>query len=223
MAEMIVMLKGRELGRVPMRGNVARIGRDEGCDVHIDNPGVSRHHATITCENGKHFVNDEHSANGLFLNGAQVEHSPLNDGDVLHIGKFEVIFSLAGGPEVSGPSAPAPQRVGHRNPVETMAMPLEDVRKQVAERTAAARERERAEELRVRGFAGAPPAGSRPAVRRAATGPVDSAGGEQIEAQPATAAPAPKGRGLAVAVALLAALVVLLSGAVGVLLWLRTE
>ncbi|MGD8597738.1 MAG: FHA domain-containing protein [Anaerolineae bacterium] len=62
------------------------IGRDESCDLVIPERQVSRQHARIRHEGGRHILEDLGSKNGTFVNGSEVvEPHPLQDGDEIQI------------------------------------------------------------------------------------------------------------------------------------------
>ncbi|HEY7416342.1 MAG TPA: FHA domain-containing protein, partial [Ktedonobacteraceae bacterium] len=72
------------------------IGRAQSSDILLSKDKLtSRRHATIQYENSQYVIRDEHSANGTFVNGQQIEemvpHS-LQDGDHVGIGEHELIF-----------------------------------------------------------------------------------------------------------------------------------
>jgi hypothetical protein len=54
-----------------------RIGRDESCEVRLDDPLVSRRHAEIRFEHGRWWVVDLASRNGTRVDGRLVERAPL--------------------------------------------------------------------------------------------------------------------------------------------------
>ena len=97
MAELTVKLKKRELQTVSVGKKDMTIGRDSDCDVFIDNVGVSRIHTHVIYHEGRFWVQDSGSSNGTFLNGKQVQQAALKDGDEIQIGKYKIIFSMAGG------------------------------------------------------------------------------------------------------------------------------
>ena len=69
------------------------IGRAPECDVIIDDPLASRHHARITCDIGEALFEDLSSRNGSRINGAVVlEPKLLEHGDRIQIGSRELIF-----------------------------------------------------------------------------------------------------------------------------------
>ncbi len=129
MAQLIVRLKDRMVRRVPVTRVATRIGRDASNDVVIDNDGVSRHHAILRYEpNTGGFLIHDTSSNGISVRGASTRVARLEDGDVIQIGKFTLVFQEAGGmrldelapeqlPDATEPAAPA------YNPLPTMVFP----------------------------------------------------------------------------------------------------
>jgi pSer/pThr/pTyr-binding forkhead associated (FHA) protein len=63
------------------------IGRADGCDIHLDDPFVSRRHArVISCDVGT-AIEDLGSANGIYVNGQLSPGiTPLRPGDVVQMG-----------------------------------------------------------------------------------------------------------------------------------------
>jgi pSer/pThr/pTyr-binding forkhead associated (FHA) protein len=63
------------------------IGRALGCEIHLDDPLVSRRHArVITSEIGT-AIQDLGSSNGMFVNGRRSAGiTPLHPGDVVQLG-----------------------------------------------------------------------------------------------------------------------------------------
>lgn len=71
------------------------VGREDGRDLQIPNDMVSRHHATITFQDGKHFITDNESSNGTTVNGKPIpprQPIQLNHTDVLKFDVFEFIY-----------------------------------------------------------------------------------------------------------------------------------
>jgi DNA-directed RNA polymerase subunit RPC12/RpoP len=76
---------------VPIPEGWTRIGRSGMSDLRLDDPTVSRRHALIVkTDSGELRVLDDRSLNGVFVNGARVEWSPVVDGDELAIGRYRL-------------------------------------------------------------------------------------------------------------------------------------
>jgi pSer/pThr/pTyr-binding forkhead associated (FHA) protein len=72
------------------------IGRDDGADVLIDNPSVSRRHAEIRLGDDGWVVEDLGSSNGTFIRGTKIQGpQALGLGDEVGFGKFSIVFGKA--------------------------------------------------------------------------------------------------------------------------------
>lgn len=96
MPELILSLRERELGRFPVVAVRTTIGREPGCDIPIDNVGISRLHATIEVVGDSFVLRDCDSQNGLTLNGDACREGRLVHGDVIGLNKFLLRFSNQG-------------------------------------------------------------------------------------------------------------------------------
>ncbi len=82
-----------------MNGPSLTVGRGAGCDLVLPDPDqqLSRNHCVIEDHNGNVVVVDL-SANGTFLNYAKIPlgrtPTPLNDGDVLCVGSYELVVEF---------------------------------------------------------------------------------------------------------------------------------
>jgi pSer/pThr/pTyr-binding forkhead associated (FHA) protein len=92
-AELILTLLERDLGRFPIVAVRTTIGRDPSCDVVIDNAGISRLHAAIEVMGDSFVLRDCGSQNGMTLNGEPLREGRLVDGDVIGLNKFLLRFS----------------------------------------------------------------------------------------------------------------------------------
>ena len=73
----------------------AVLGRSRDCDVVLDDPNVSRHHAEVRPSGGSWIVNDLGSTNGVKVNGRRIRGpESLKRGDVIEIGTSSVTFDL---------------------------------------------------------------------------------------------------------------------------------
>lgn len=71
------------------------VGRLPDCDVVIDDPSVSKHHATLTWDEAlrQGQVTDLQSSNGTHVNGVDVKSpKPLSDGDEVRFGEARFLF-----------------------------------------------------------------------------------------------------------------------------------
>jgi hypothetical protein len=69
-----------------------RVGRAPDCELHLDSPFVSRHHALISCSGDRVIVEDLNSANGVFVDGRRVRRSEVLPGDTISIGNFRLRY-----------------------------------------------------------------------------------------------------------------------------------
>jgi hypothetical protein len=73
----------------------AVLGRSRDCDVVLDDPNVSRHHAEVRPSGGSWIVNDLGSTNGVKVNGRRIRGpESLKRGDVIELGTSSVTFDL---------------------------------------------------------------------------------------------------------------------------------
>jgi pSer/pThr/pTyr-binding forkhead associated (FHA) protein len=104
------------------------IGRAPTSDILLSKDKLtSRRHANVHYENGKYLLIDEHSANGTFVNGEQIDEAKpymLHDGDHIGIGEHELIFRA---PITAVEDLPTiavnyePQELTYRTRVDAMA------------------------------------------------------------------------------------------------------
>jgi hypothetical protein len=112
------------------------IGRDDGADVLIDNPSVSRRHAEIRLSDDGWVVEDLGSSNGTFVRGSKIQgpHA-LGLGDEVGFGTFSIVFGKAlGEGEHAAPAATsAPPRPSTVTTQGTMHINPHEVRELLAE------------------------------------------------------------------------------------------
>jgi hypothetical protein len=64
-----------------------KIGRQADCDIVINDPTVSRKHATLIIENNQFAIRDEQSVNGTFVNGNKITgYQALKENDIVKVG-----------------------------------------------------------------------------------------------------------------------------------------
>lgn len=70
------------------------IGRDSGCSIVLPHITVSKYHAQIVCQQGKYYIVDQESTNGVIVNNRRVNKSQqLHEKDVISITNSKLIFS----------------------------------------------------------------------------------------------------------------------------------
>jgi pSer/pThr/pTyr-binding forkhead associated (FHA) protein/tetratricopeptide (TPR) repeat protein len=80
-----------------LEGDYWIMGRDEGCDITIEDPKASREHCEIYHKQKKYFIIDKSSSNGTLLNYKKItpeKETPLKSGDQIQIGKMLYIFEI---------------------------------------------------------------------------------------------------------------------------------
>ncbi|MFM7719012.1 MAG: FhaA domain-containing protein [Actinomycetota bacterium] len=80
---------------VALGGEALTIGRLPDCDVVLDDPAASRHHARVERTSDGFLLEDLGSTNGTLLNGEPVERALLEDGDLVAIGATRLRFREA--------------------------------------------------------------------------------------------------------------------------------
>jgi pSer/pThr/pTyr-binding forkhead associated (FHA) protein len=99
MPQLVLQFEGRVLKECSV-GLMLTIGRLPDNTVVIDNPAVSSHHAAVFRGGDDYILEDLESTNGTFVNSKRVVTHTLQTGDVILIGKHELVFDLAGGEPV---------------------------------------------------------------------------------------------------------------------------
>jgi len=80
-------------GQLPLRVGEMVVGRDPDCDLRIDSPRVSRHHARIRVSGSGASIEDLGSKNGTTVRGERIEGEvALRDGDEIGVGPAELLF-----------------------------------------------------------------------------------------------------------------------------------
>lgn len=89
----LVVRKGPQPGeRFYLDRPAFSIGRDPASDIFLNDMTVSRAHANLEIVGGTVTVRDAGSLNGTYVNGVSVEDADLNDGDVVQIGTFQMVY-----------------------------------------------------------------------------------------------------------------------------------
>lgn len=90
---LFVIESGPKAGaRCGLEADLTNIGRHSSADILLDDVTVSRQHAQVERIGARYQVSDVGSLNGTYLNGTRIECSELEDGDVLQVGRFKLVF-----------------------------------------------------------------------------------------------------------------------------------
>lgn len=89
----LVVRKGPETGETFYLDRPSlTMGRDPSSDIFLNDVTVSRKHAVVEVTPAEVVVRDVGSLNGTYVNDVRVDAAPLSDGDVVRIGKFQMVF-----------------------------------------------------------------------------------------------------------------------------------
>ena len=92
------------------------IGRGDKCRLVLDDPEISRLHATIHHQRGSFTLKDSGSINGTLINGERVIEQRLASGDLIEMGQATLSVEIMGGllhlTVTSRAASPAPGQAG---------------------------------------------------------------------------------------------------------------
>lgn len=98
--EKMVLILYRDSGETeswrsqPLGNSDICIGRDAENQIVLRHPGVSKRHCVVSRKNGKTFLYDQDSLNGVLVNGMTVSgHKELHDKDIIQILDFQLLYS----------------------------------------------------------------------------------------------------------------------------------
>jgi general secretion pathway protein A len=92
LARVLVSTEGRTVRELPLRIGRVIVGRTTDNDLQIDSRFVSRHHCQLIVSAQACVIEDLNSTNGIYVKSKRVRRQHLNDGDVVVIGKHELIY-----------------------------------------------------------------------------------------------------------------------------------
>ena len=86
---LLLATRGQNIGQrfdlQPLKAHYI-IGRDDSCDMSIEDDSVSRQHCELKWIEDDWFVEDLDSMNGTFVNGHRVDRAPLRNDDLIKAG-----------------------------------------------------------------------------------------------------------------------------------------
>jgi len=90
---LFVVESGPKAGaRYGLEADLTTVGRHSAADILLDDVTVSRQHVEVERSGDRYRVKDTGSLNGTYLNGDRIESDWLDDGDVLQVGRFKLVF-----------------------------------------------------------------------------------------------------------------------------------
>ncbi len=92
LARVIVAHGGEHVEERPLRIGRIIIGRTVENDVQIESKYISRHHCQITTTADGSVLEDLNSTNGVYVKSKRIRRHYLNDGDVVVLGKHEIMY-----------------------------------------------------------------------------------------------------------------------------------
>lgn len=93
MPSVTVFFSGHEQATYPLDKPTIIVGREEGCQIHIDNRSISRQHCAFYAKGNSFLIQDLNSANGTYVNGHKITEHALTPGDMVIIGKYELRYN----------------------------------------------------------------------------------------------------------------------------------
>lgn len=72
--------------------NLMTVGRAMECEIILDQPQVSRNHATLTLQDGCYFIEDLDTGNGTYVNQVRIKKKELFNNDTILVGNNQIIF-----------------------------------------------------------------------------------------------------------------------------------
>jgi type II secretory pathway predicted ATPase ExeA len=92
LARVIVVHEGRTIEERELRPGRLIIGRTGDNDLQVDSKFVSRHHCQIITNHEFSVLEDLNSTNGVYVKSKRVRRHHLNDGDVIVLGRHEIMY-----------------------------------------------------------------------------------------------------------------------------------
>ena len=92
MAKLVVSFDGVVQGHYFLDKDRFTIGRKSDNDISLDDPGISKIHATILTVGNDQVLEDAGSTNGLMVNGEKVAKRILHNNDVVKIGCYNLKY-----------------------------------------------------------------------------------------------------------------------------------
>jgi hypothetical protein len=92
--KLTLSFKGKTLRLIAVKEGTMTIGRDPGCDIHIDSLALQPVHARLITTRGDSVLHNDSGEDGTFVNHKPVFEHKLVDDDLIRIGKHVLIYSV---------------------------------------------------------------------------------------------------------------------------------
>ena len=99
MPELVVVLEKQIIKRVTLNSTSVTLGRHAKNVIPLPDRTISQQHARITRVREDCFLEDLNSTNGTYVNHQSIEQHYLEDGDIIGLGKYQIIFRSTQGIE----------------------------------------------------------------------------------------------------------------------------
>ncbi|MFV2060895.1 MAG: FHA domain-containing protein [Gammaproteobacteria bacterium] len=93
MSKLTLQFKGRTLKTFPIIEGDMMIGHDRDCTVFIDSLALDENHAKISTSAQLSTLIDCESESGTFVNQEKITSRPLQDGDLIRVGKHILLYN----------------------------------------------------------------------------------------------------------------------------------
>jgi pSer/pThr/pTyr-binding forkhead associated (FHA) protein len=113
MPKLLVNPDSPAVWEIQLNAGVNRLGRGAANDFKLAEPSVSRSHCEILVSEESVVIKDLGSTNGTFVNRALVREAALKEGDRIHLGGVEMIYS---GEKAAAPPKAKPEAATVRLP-----------------------------------------------------------------------------------------------------------
>lgn len=121
MPKIVIKFRGVVRGEIPLIKKTTLIGRAPTNEIPINNLAVSRKHAEIQWNGSRFVIKDLNSSNGTYIHGRRIQEKPLEDGDLILVGKHTLLFV----DQDAGNTHTAEAFERHRDPDSTMRSTME--------------------------------------------------------------------------------------------------
>ncbi len=87
------LIEGKKvIATYPVNSKRLHVGRHSDNEIQLKSDKVSRQHAIIIHHEDRIYIRDMNSKNGCYVNRKRIDMQELNNGDVIKIGDFKLIF-----------------------------------------------------------------------------------------------------------------------------------